>query len=164
MKKVWKNIKTNLSEELIRDPIDHLAYEANLDGNLGYLIYRIKHDRYTPTFATIIRAAKRDGMTRPLAFLEIEDQLIFNSISESLEEELLSDFPDYVNFSRKNVKMTPIGEYETWFDKWLRHQTLTTKFIVSEENENEFVVESDIANFFPSINFFFQLVISAWRG
>ncbi|MDP9751431.1 RNA-directed DNA polymerase [Thermoanaerobacter pentosaceus] len=152
LKKVWKKIKANLPEELIRDPIDHLAYEANLEGNLGYLIYRIKHDKYTPTFATIIRAAKRDGMTRPLALLEIEDQIVFNSISEALEEELLRDFPDYVNFSRKNVKATPIGEYETWFDKWLRHQTLTTKFIVSEENESEFVVESDIANFFPSIN------------
>ncbi|OIQ60445.1 RNA-directed DNA polymerase [Neomoorella thermoacetica] len=151
--KIWRKIKKQLPDELVRDPIDHLAYEANLEHNLNYLCYRIKNGKYIPASLTIIRAAKRDGITRSLAFLEIEDQLVLKAICERLESQLLKDFPPYVNFSRTHMRVDidTKNDYESWFDRWLRHQTIINKFTVSEST-CKFVVESDITNFFPTIN------------
>lgn len=159
--RTWRKVKKQFREELIRDPIDHLAYEAHLEANIGYLAYRLQNERYIPAGQTVVRSAKKDGLTRPLAFLEIEDQIAYKAICESLEDELLDGFPPWVNFSRsKPVRRNPDHQpddrapcdYETWFDAWIRHHTVVTKFVFTE-NENRFIVETDIANFFPSINF-----------
>lgn len=106
--RTWRKMKKQLREELIRDPIDHLAYEAHLEANIGYLAYRLQNEKYVPAAQTIVRSAKKDGPTRPLAFLEIEDQIAYKAICESLEDELLDDFPPWVNFSRfKLVRRNP---------------------------------------------------------
>lgn len=154
LKKIWKNIKKNLIDSLVRDPLDYLAYEANLEQNLKTLCYKILSNQYNPSSQTLIRSAKKDGLTRPLAFLEIEDQIVLNAICESLEPQLLKDFPEYVNYSRSRIKVIKDSseiDYESWFDRWLRHQDLLKKF-VAEDSEYEFVVEADISNFFPSVN------------
>jgi len=86
--------------------------------------------------------------------LEIENQIVLNAICESLEPQLLKDFPKYVNYSRSRIKVIKDPseiDYESWFDRWLRHQNLLKKF-VAEDSEYEFVVEADISNFFPSVN------------
>lgn len=158
--RTWRKMKKQLREELIRDPIDHLAYEAHLGANIGYLAYRLQNEKYVPAAQTIVRSAKKDGLTRPLAFLEIEDQIAYKAICESLEDELLYDLPPWVNFSRsKLVRRNPdhqagdrsLGDYETWFDAWIRHHTVVAKFVLAE-SENRFIVETDITNFFGSIN------------
>ncbi|GEM_PF-2041057 len=160
LKKVWKRIKSQLSQELLRDPIDNIAYEAHLDHNLGYLSYRVKNERYAPSSQTIVRSAKNNGLTRPLAFLDIEDQLILKAICDNIERQLLYDFPLYVNYGGRSQTLTAHTEeqsegvmydYESWFDRWMRHQTIINKFIAIESRYN-FLVKTDITNFFPTIN------------
>ena len=154
LKKIWRKIKKSLSDNLIRDPLDNLAYEVNLEQNLKTLRYKVLSNQYQPGNQTIVRSAKKDGLTRPLAFLEIENQIVLNAICESLEPQLLKDFPKYVNYSRSRIKVIKDPseiDYESWFDRWLRHQNLLKKF-VAEDSEYEFVVEADISNFFPSVN------------
>jgi len=154
LKKIWKAIKKSLPHNLVRDPLDHLAYEANLEQNLKNLRYKVLSNQYHPGNQTIIRSAKRDGLTRPLAFLEIEDQIVLKAICDSLEPQLLQDFPDYVNFSRSRVRVNKAemeADYESWLDRWLKHQDLLKKF-VAEDSEYKFVIEADISNFFSSVN------------
>jgi len=160
LKKAWHKIKGQFSKELLRDPIDHIAYEANIDHNLSYLSYRVREEKFTPSNLTIIRAAKNNGLTRPLAFLDIEDQITLKVICDSIEERLLKDFPPYVNYGGRSqsLKKSAIEndaqsqwDYETWFDRWMRHQTIINRFLASESDYG-FLVKTDITNFFPTIN------------
>lgn len=151
--RVWVIVKEGLREDLVRDPLDHLAYEINLEQNLKQLRHSILSHNYVPRRATIVRSAKRSGLTRPLSFLEIEDLLVLKCICDSLQSNLHKDFPEYVDFSRRLQTAFPKGpgDYETWFEHWLRHQNKLTKLVATGDGW-QFVVEADISNFFPSIN------------
>lgn len=153
LQKVWRVIRDGLSDDLVRDPFDYLAYEVNLNSNLGLLRHSIVNFSFTPRSALIVRGAKKDGLTRPLSFLEIEDLIVLKALCDSLQAELHKDFPEYVDFSRRLRTAFPIedSEYEGWFDKWLRHQNRLTK-IIAKRNGWKFIVHADISNFFSSIN------------
>ncbi len=153
LRKVWAIIKEGLRDDLVRDPLDHLAYEVNLEQNLKQLRHFVLSGSYVPKRAKIIRGAKRSGLTRPLSFLEIEDLLVLKCICDSLQTDLHKDFPDYVDFSRRLRTAFPKeqADYESWFGHWLRHQNKLTRLAVTG-NGWQFVVEADISNFFPSVN------------
>lgn len=153
LKKVWRVIRSGLSDDVVRDPLDYLAYEANLDSNLKQLGHSILKGHFTPRTATIVRSAKRDGLTRPLSFLEIEDLIVLKSICDSLQPDLHKDFPEYVDFSRRLKTAFPHdpSDYEGWFEHWLRHQNRLTH-IITKQNGWKFIVFADISNFFSSIN------------
>ena len=153
LRKVWLVIRNGISDDLVRDPLDYLAYEANLDSNLKQLRHSIVKGRFTPRSATILRSAKRDGLTRPLSFLEIEDLIVLKSICDSLQPDLHRDFPEYVDFSRRLRTAFPRdpSDYEGWFEHWLRHQNRLTQ-IVAKQDGWKVIVFADISNFFSSIN------------
>lgn len=152
LRSVWRAIKKSYREELVRDPLDLLAFEANLDTNLKQLEFTIRSDKYRPTSTTVIRAAKRDGMTRPLSFLEITDVLVLKAITDSMQKVLHDGFPSCVGFARSRQKSfgTSAEDYETWIQAWLRHQAVVKDLL--EQKGCNWVVESDISNFFPSVN------------
>lgn len=153
LKKVWLVIRNGVSDDLVRDPLDYLAYEANLDSSLKQLRHSIVKGRFTPRSATILRSAKRDGLTRPLSFLEIEDLIVLKSICDSLQPDLHRDFPEYVDFSRRLRTAFPRdpSDYEGWFEHWLRHQNRLTR-IIAKQDGWRVIVFADISNFFSSIN------------
>jgi len=152
LRQVWKAVKKSYHDQLIRDPLDLLAFEANLDTNLKQLEFTIRDNRYRPIPHTVVRAAKRDGMTRPLSFLEITDTLVLKAITDAMQGVLHKGFPSCVGFARSQQKSfdTDEEDYETWIQAWLRHQRVVKDLL--EQKGCEWVVESDIGNFFLSVN------------
>ncbi|GAB7388430.1 hypothetical protein BSNK01_22670 [Bacillaceae bacterium] len=152
-------------KSLIRDPIDHLGYELKIEANLNMLRYKVKSNKYRPKYCTVIRAAKKKGLTRPLSFLEIEDQLLYSTICESIKEPLHKDLPPYVKYgrsdNRKKVKQNDVDEemdlnarnYEdqrwNWFQNWLIHNKHL--YGLSMNEEIKYIVKTDISNFFATI-------------
>jgi hypothetical protein len=153
LKKVWRIIHKGLPEDLVRDPLDYFAYEINLEPNLRQLRYSVLSGSYSPKNASIVRSAKRDGLTRCLSFLEIEDLIVMKTICDSLQPDLHKDFPEYVDFSRRLQTAFPKekSDYESWFEHWLRHQNRLIQ-IIAKRNGWKYIVLADISNFFPSIN------------
>lgn len=153
LKKVWRVIHKGLSEDLVRDPLDYFAFEINLEPNLRRLSYSVLSGSYSPGNALIVRSAKRDGLTRPLSFLEIEDLIVMKTICDSLQPDLHKDFPEYVDFSRRLQTAFPNekSDYENWFEHWLRHQNRLIQ-IIAKRNGWKYIVLADISNFFPSVN------------
>lgn len=166
LRRVWRAVKKTYREQLVRDPLDLLAFEANLDANLKQLVFTIRWGKYRPTPPTIIRAAKRDGMTRPLSFLEITDTLVLKAITDAMQNYLHKDLPSCVGFSRSQIKSFGVaGEgYETWIQAWLRHQEIVKDLL--KRKGCKWVVQSDISNFFPSIDhrLLRQLVMKCTRA
>lgn len=153
LEKIFNRIRKN-RDVIIRDPLEYMAYEIRLRDNLKTLNYKVINGEHRPAILTFIKAAKRDGMTRKQAYPELEDQIILKAITDSLEPQLLADFPEYVNYSRSNIRVSDTDDevtYETWIETWLRHQDLLKKFVAQESPFN-YLVEADVSNFFPSIN------------
>jgi len=152
LKKVWAVVREDYANQLIRDPLDLLAFEANLDSNLKQLSYSVRADAYRPVPPVTTRAAKRDGLTRALSVLDVTDTLVLKAIIDAMQDLLLAGYPDWVGFSRSHVKSlreTP-EDYESWIQAWLRHEK-SVKSILRRRG-CRFMVTADIASFFPSIS------------
>src|SRR5713101_5151998 len=152
LQRVWRAVKKSYHEQLARDPLDLLAFEANLGINLKQLEFTVRNNRYRPIPHTVVRAAKRDGLTRPLSFLEITDTLVLKAITDAMQNILHEGFPSCVGFARSQQKSFGADEedYETWIQAWLRHQAVVKDLL--EQKGCKWVVESDIGNFFPCVN------------
>ena len=150
--KTWRAVKKNYQEQLVREPFDLLAYEVQLESNLKKLEYLVQTDKYRPKLPLIIRAAKRDGMTRALSFLDITDTIIIKTITDKLQSSLHKDFPSCVGFSRSQQKAFRSDEedYDTWIQAWLRHQGFVNDLL--QYKGCDYVVKSDVSNFFPSLS------------
>jgi hypothetical protein len=109
--------------------------------------------QYTPERGEVIRAAKGTGLTRPVCELSPRDALVFRAIVGCVEDQLLESRA-WVGHARSDKGSSAEPEIENvdsfdWFQFWLRRQGLVAN-IVDAEQVN-FIVESDISNFFPSI-------------
>lgn len=151
LRKAYRAIAAAYRGSLLRDALDLIPYEARLDDHLKQLRHVVLEGRYTPAQPAVVRAAKRDGMTRPLAFLEISDAILLKTLADRLAPSLHRDFPSCVGFSRS--ERPAYGEsqadYEAWFPVWLRHREVVKG--LARSGRNAFIVESDISNFFASI-------------
>ncbi len=149
---VWRAVRVSCHNQLVRDPLDHLPFEANLKSNLQQLAFLVVNDRYRPVPPTTIRAAKARGLTRPLSFLEITDTLVLKAIVDAIQGNLHEDLSSSVSFGRSQEKAfhTEPEDYETWFQAWMRHQRLVQHLLGARGCE--WVARADVSNFFPSIS------------
>ena len=155
----WKEIRAGLRQHTFRDfyltqdPVQFAAYEWGLDPFLHRLVEDLRAATYTPDPADIIRGAKSTGLSRPLAFMSPRDALILRAIVDKARDELRKDLRPWTG-AAKSEKRDPAGEdddddeYTDWFDAWLRRQG-----VIAEICERcSYVVESDISNFFGSVD------------
>lgn len=150
--RVWKVLFQTSPEQLVRDPVDNVGFAANLKVNLRQLAHIVRSGVYRPSPPIIVRSAKRDGMTRPLSFLETGDQIILKALVDCLQKRLLRDFPPCVAFSRSQRPAfgDEPSDYESWFHAWLRHGNTVQTLL--EQEGCKWVVKGDIANFFPTVS------------
>lgn len=147
---------------LVPDPVHYAAYDWGLDTLIAELVRDLNEGRYSPERGEIVRAAKGLGLSRPLCFLATRDALVYRTITWLIEDHLVANAPDWVGFSRddkgsRKSDTEDSNESETqdlqdsfdWFRFWLAREGHILKMI--DDEEVLFFVESDIANFFPSI-------------
>lgn len=155
--RVWKKIKRETKECLLRPPLDYIEFESECQKHLKMLIYNIKNLQYRTDSTVVINGAKRDGLTRPHSFLKLEDQLVYKTICDIIQQELHRNYPEYVGFTRKqktHEKRQPeiiLEGSSEWFFEWLKNQSLINRLIGDERFEG-YIVCADISSYFPSIN------------
>ncbi len=149
---VWRIVRRGIDDQLIVDPLCETAFEAVLEAGIRELAWLVVSDRYRPMSPTIVRSAKGNGLTRPLSFLDISDMLVLKALVDALQPQLHDGFPSCVAFARsqRSAFVEDPDDYESWIQAWLRHQAVVRNFI--GRRGCRFVVRSDIANFFPTIN------------
>jgi hypothetical protein len=152
LRKVWKAANEGLRDALIRDPLDHLAFEAHLDANLRELASSLAAGLYRPAPPTTVRGSKRDGLTRPLSFLEVTDTLVLKGIVDAIQPKLHQGFPSCVAFARsqKQAFVEDPSDYESWIQAWLRHDKTVKKLL--EQRGCRFIAKGDVGNFFPTVS------------
>ncbi len=163
LKRVWKDeVRPVLramkfsTPNFAPDSIHYAAYEWGLDTLVSALSRDLKRGRYSPERGQIVRMAKSKGLSRPLCFLAPRDALVYRVITWLVNDQLVGRSPSWVGFARddKGSRSRVAGpedprESFDWFTFWLARQGHISSML--EDPEVEYIVESDIANFFPSI-------------
>lgn len=166
LRRVHKNIrkKTRSSHVtqalLVRGATLLAAAEYELDTTMRLLRLRGLDGSYRPQPPQIVEAAKAAGLRRPLTYLEHGDAILIRALCGAAQEGLLSEFPPWVSFGREDTAKgkakgredtwsTIASDYDGWFIKWLRYHKLLS---VIAGDAREYVVTSDVANFFPTVD------------
>lgn len=101
--------------------------------------------------------AKGSGLSRPLCFLATRDALVYRTITWLVQDQLVANSPEWVGFthsdkggaqSESDAEDRGRASFD-WFRFWLARQGYIQKIV--DDNEVTHIVESDIANFYPSI-------------
>lgn len=156
LKKTFQRLKKDtksFSKLIVRDPLDYLDYEVNLDKNLDALIYEVNSHKYYPAKPYLHLSAKSKGINRPTVVFDIKDSLVYRFCVEQIEDELLKKTRNNKNI-RGGIKITANKNdngddyYEKWFKDWKEHQEALEESVT---NKNYLVV-TDIASYFENIN------------
>lgn len=161
LKAIWKDsIRKGLRQHklddfyLAQDPFQFAAYEWGIDSFIERLRADMLAASYVPDAADIFRGAKGRGLSRPLAFLTPRDSLVFRALISKSERTLLKDVRPWAGAARKDKAAAAVEEtddeeaYPDFFQVWLA--TLGTVSTIVDRHA--YVVESDISNFFASLD------------
>ena len=156
LKTIWKKRLRNklrtmrLADfELCHDALENAPFDWELDATTENLVAAIRSGTYRSAGREIIRGAKSVGLTRPLAYLPPRDLLVYITLVQVVENQLRQRSFAWTRFGRAEPSDSDASAAESgWFRQWLRRQgqiwTITTTC--------DWLVESDIANFFPSLS------------
>jgi Reverse transcriptase (RNA-dependent DNA polymerase) len=156
LKRHWRRIRNDLrylrpaSLYLAYDPLEWLTFDVNLGERVHELGARVLDGSYRANPPEIIRGAKSLGLTRPLAFFDINDLLLYRNIIALMETDLLTEMQPWSRLGRIHSQQDDqnFAAESGWFRAWLRRNsqlwTITENY--------DCIVETDISNFFPSIH------------
>lgn len=157
LKKIWKKSlrdvlrSARLKEALLaHDALEYLAFDWDLDSVVEALGRDIRKGDYRASAPEIIRSAKNKGLSRPLSFFVLRDLLLYKAISLAARDSLLKQAKPWTNYGRageKGEEFDLTDEY-SWFFWWLKRNQHLWKLVTT----NEFIIETDVANFFPYIS------------
>jgi hypothetical protein len=155
LKKTFQRLKKDtkrFSKLIVRDPLDNVDFEINLEANLTQLIFEIERYNYNPKRPYLHPSAKTKGINRPTVVFDIKDTLLFRFCIEQIENELFSKTRQ--KHVRGGIKITANRNlngddfYEKWIEDWKQH----LENIQESLSHNNFVVTTDIASYFENIN------------
>lgn len=161
LRRVWnREISKHLgdlkfsSHNLVVDPLQGAVIARNLDDFIGQLSRDLKGGQYSPRRGIVLRFAKNLGISRPVCVLQPRDALVYRALVGLAEQELLRGVPAWVAFQRSDKAARAEDEDDDiesvdWFERWLRHEGMLPNLLV--RNDINFVVQSDVSNFFPSV-------------
>ncbi|GGP02203.1 RNA-directed DNA polymerase [Nonomuraea glycinis] len=165
LKKVWrKEVRPALRRmtfsdfNMAPDPLHYAAYEWGLETLVAALAKDLQLGRYSPEPGEIVRMAKGKGLSRPLCFLAPRDALVYSTITWLARSELTTQARKWVGVAHgdKGTASKPeqgnpaeAGDSFDWFRFWLARQGHILQMV--DHEQVKYFVESDIANFYPSI-------------
>lgn len=135
---------------LVYDALEWLPFQLNIDSHLNKLADEVQNGTYLAARPEIVRAAKSLGLTRPLAFLGIRDALLYRNIVAIAENDLLGEMQPFTRFGRADDQGGDqrFDPDSGWFRAWLKRNAQL--WTITENHD--WIVETDISNFFPSIH------------
>ena len=138
-------------DDLITHPLKGivLAQYGNDLGNL--LAAEVNAGTYTPSRAYPCRVSKRSGGYRELVFPSLLDSIVTRNAIDAVEPYITEDDDDRAFCGRSHANSNRmIGDYERWFQVWRDFASSIGR--ACEEKGYTYVFETDVAEFFPSID------------
>lgn len=126
LKKVYKRLKKDtkrFTSLIVREPLDFLDFEVDLDKNLNDLIFKITNSIYHPQRPYVHLSPKSKGINRPTVVFDIREVLVYRYCIEQIEDDLLKKTRQKKGIYG-GIKISPIlspedGDfYEKWIKQW----------------------------------------------
>ena len=142
----------------MRDTLDFLDFNIDLDSNIKKLILEIESLNYHPKKPYLHQSPKSKGISRPTVGFDISDALVYRFCIEEIEDYLIEKTREidtsieYAIFGglfikgKKNLNEDTF--YEKIFDQYMEFQRILKKFL----NSKDYVASSDISSYFENIN------------
>ena len=151
----WKrHIRSKLRKQFISDPIEFMDFHIDLKSRCQQIEQQVLNGKYTPRHSPRILVEKSKGLCRQLVLIGVEDALILQCLSDSFFEDLKASQPSTNAFyepDRHNAFDNSLFSSPTYggFHAWLAFQ----QRIFSFSREREYIVITDIANYYDSISY-----------
>ncbi|MGE3797388.1 MAG: hypothetical protein AB7G88_06060 [Thermomicrobiales bacterium] len=134
---------------LAQDPLYYIAHDWDLSAIVNQLSTDIRSGTYMASPPRNVRQVKGHGLTRPIAHLSFRDAIVYKAIVSQAENSLVTSMPAWARMGRTDQRDdAEISVDSGWFRNWLRRQGQL--WVISEEWK--WIIETDIANFFPSVS------------
>ena len=139
------------TDDLITHPLKRIVLREYGSDLAGLLAAEVATGRYTPGSAYSCTVAKRSGGYRDLVFPSLVDSIVARHAIDVLEPHITKDDDDRAFCGRSHANATrDIGDYERWFQVWRDYTASIAR--ACEERGYAYVFETDVADFFPSVD------------
>lgn len=106
---------------------------------------------WRPSASYLVLVSKRSGTYRELAFPCLMDTIVGRRIIDAMEPHITKDDNNRVFFGRSHANVDRArGDYENWFQVWLDFSSSISSAL--EEDGYTYVFDTDITQFFPSVD------------
>ena len=143
------NTATNISyKRFFRSAF--LAYEVSLERNIECLIKRIKGGSYEPQKPDKIFIPKTSGLQRPITLLTLEDQIVWQALTNLLEKKFEThrlEVENNVVFSNLKSK-----DKKYFFEYWKKSYNAFNSKIKEIYKYKKWIVHFDLAAFYDTIS------------
>lgn len=153
LERSWrKKVRLSLKQQLLHDGIEHFDFHLQCSNERKKLSSSILLGDYVPGRAIRVLSEKSKGLCRQIVIPTVADALVLQCLSDALYREIKDRAPTQKAFFERQdhrfSKDRDRDEYGT-FAAWLNFQQALFKF----SKERNFVVVTDIANYYDSISY-----------
>jgi len=156
LRKTWGQIRKELKDVDLRDPIDWLDWACLVDQTLPSIREEVLSGSYQPRPPTRYELGKGRGSFRYMTIPNLRDSLLYRHISNAALEQATPLAIKGAYFSRRHAA-NPVGKavepildpYDGFFQVWLRYNEYRTRTLLSAPYE--VLVVTDISNYFDSV-------------
>lgn len=155
MREEWKKrVRYQLRKQLVFDAIEYRDYNDNLTRLISQIQREVLSGEYIVRKPKRFLAEKSRGLCRQMTLVHPRDLLVLERLSRSIFFELKSKAPSKAAFFEPDdgnfVKGFQQSDHQYGsFASWKRFQ----KAVFGFANENNYIVITDVANFYDFINF-----------
>lgn len=155
LKKAYRRLKSNsgrFRKLNLREPLDYIDFEVNLDNEINDLRQRIERGDYQPQRPFVHMSPKNNGVNRPTITLHIEDSILYRFCIEQIDKQIIK------LTRQKNIrggimaspKSQPTDDeyYEKWFIDWMDHQ----RSVHNALRRKKYIATTDISAYFDNID------------
>lgn len=142
----WKE-----SENEVAHPLRTLILLECGDALAKSLAAAVPAGAWKPSPAYVVLVSKRSGTYRELVFPSLVDSLVSRRIIDTLEPSITKGDNERAFFGRSHSNTDRRrGDYENWFKVWLDYSAKIGAAL--EKNGFTYVFDTDITQFFPSVD------------
>lgn len=154
MKSAWKDtVRDGLRKQEVTDLHDYYDFHKNKDSLMNVIINQVTTGVYYSKQPYIIRVEKGNGISRHLQIPSPQDAIVLQTIVNGISPIILSKQPSKQSYFSRSHKRKTIEDIDDsfpydWRQLWPDFQSRIWDFT----NSYNFVVVTDIANFYDNIS------------
>lgn len=140
-----------MRRQYLRDPIENIDFHTNADVECGKLYEIIMRGDYSPGVSHRALSEKSRGLCRQVVIPSPRDALVLQCLSDAMYEQIRGKAPTSKAFfePQDHSFSAAAGDGYGTFGSWLNFQKEIFRF----SQERDFVVVTDIANYYDSISY-----------